>query len=142
MNWINAVVIEGGRKPRKGHPDDVAFDCYVRGDHRLLPGTTTRVPLGFRISIPVGLAGHIVMRSGIAASGRLLMPGGYGLVDPGYVGEVMAILYVLGEEDVRLADGDRVVQLELVGTPQVSLVEVSELAETARGEGGFGSTGR
>lgn len=141
MNWLNVKVIEGGKAPRKGHPDDAAFDCFVRGDHRLKPGTTTRVPLGFGVSIPAGGAGHVVMRSGVASRGQLLSPGGYGVVDPGYVGEVMAILYVLGEDEVRLSDGDRVVQIEFVNTMAASLVEVAELGDTVRGAGGFGSTG-
>ena len=140
MNWPQVRVVGGGRLPKKGLPDDAAYDCFVRGSHRITRGETVKVPLGFCVAVPRGMAGHIVLRSGRAANGSLVAPGGYGVIDPGYTGEVMAIVRCMSEF-VVLEDGDRIVQLEFVTVPPTTLAVVDTLEESERGECGFGSSG-
>lgn len=139
MNWPEVVLVEGGRMPERKTPGAAGWDCYSRGRHRVLPYDTVKIPLGFRIAIPPGHFGHLVLRSSIALGGKLVAPAA-GCVDADYRGEVQLIVAARGEE-VHIGDAERVVQLIIQPVPQMTLVQVQELGETERGECGFGSTG-
>lgn len=139
MNWPEVALVEGGRMPERKSAGAAGWDCYSRGSHLVLPYDTVKIPLGFRIAIPSGYFGHLVLRSSIALGGRLVAPAA-GCVDSDYRGEVSLIVAARGEE-VHIGDGERVVQLIIQPVPQMTLVQVAELGTTERGEGGFGSTG-
>jgi dUTP pyrophosphatase len=141
MRWIDVVTEPGGRAPERKVADAAASDCYVRGSHQILPGDVAKVPLGFRVAIPEGCAGLLLLRSGVALHGMITMPGGFGLIDPGYTGEVCAIVRSTCEEAVRLEPGERIAQLLILPAVVPTFTAVDALAETARGTGGFGSTG-
>jgi dUTP pyrophosphatase len=104
------------------------------------PGRTWKVPLGFAIEIPPGWVGLLKGRSGLAARGH---EGHVAAIDSDYRGEVCMLIHASddGHDDLRIDHGDRVGQLLIVPAPQFKLEVVDELSETARGAGGFGSTG-
>lgn len=116
----------------------------AESDFDLLPGSRTLVQTGLRIAIPDGWAGLVRSRSGLFARyGVLAM---HGTIDADYRGDLMVGLYLTaGAGPVRIARGDRIAQLLLAPTPQAKLAEVMlsdfEALTTARGTGGFGSTG-
>lgn len=139
MNWPEVVVVDGGKMPERKTAGAAGFDCYARGHTRVLPYGTVKIPLGFRIAIPPGHHGAIYLRSSIALRGDLVAPS-VGIVDEDFRGEVCLIVQARGE-GVDIGHGERVCQLVITPSPPMTLVQVSELGETARGTGGFGSTG-
>ena len=105
------------------------------------PGATARVPTGFAIAIPPGYEGQIRPRSGLAARFGLTIPNSPGTIDSDYRGELKIILINHGAESFSIRRGDRVAQLVLAPVVRGTWLEVGELDDTARGAGGFGSTG-
>lgn len=108
----------------------------------LLPGQRMVVPCGFALALPPGWEGQVRARSGLAARQGVGMLNGLGTIDADYRGEVCAILVNHGSAAVEIARGERIAQLVIAQVPTVRLVEVEALSGTARGERGFGSTGR
>ncbi len=105
----------------------------------LAPGQRRLFKTGFSIAIPRGLYGRIAPRSGLAYKQGLDVMAG--VVDADYRGEVGVILVNLGQEPVTIAQGDRVAQMIIETAHYATLSEVEVLPDTARGAGGFGSTG-
>ena len=101
------------------------------------------VPTGLAVAIPEGHAGLVLPRSGLASRHGLTMANAPGLIDSGYRGEVVcAVVNLDRSAPVRIARGDRIAQLVVVPVAHIEVVAVEELDPTARGDGGFGSTGR
>lgn len=128
--------------PRKAHADDAAYDLRSRADMVLEPGTTTLVPTGLFLELPVGYEAQIRARSGLALKHDLSLPNAPGTIDAGYRGEVGVIIYNRGKLPFEVKRGDRIAQMVIAKLPEVDLVEVEELSGSQRGEGGFGSTGK
>ena len=128
--------------PSHSHPGDAGTDLYARINTTLEPGQRQMVPTGIAIAVPEGFAGLVVPRSGIAARHGIGVVNGPGLLDSGYRGEINVILVNHGDESFHITRGDRIAQLVVVPFATQELVEVDELPPTARGDGGFGSTGR
>lgn len=99
-----------------------------------------KIPLGVSFAIPPGFEGQLRLRSSSGLK-SLVIPNGLGTIDSDYRGEVCMILLNLSGEDVVIRDGDRLAQIVFQRVPEVALVEVDALDETARGAGGFGSSG-
>ena len=127
--------------PAKAHPDDAAYDLRSRADLELEPGTSTLVPTGLFLELPVGYEAQIRPRSGLALKHDIMLTNSPGTVDAGYRGEVGVILINAGENDFSIARGDRIAQMVVQQLADVQLVSAEALSETARGAGGFGSTG-
>ena len=127
--------------PVAAHEDDAGIDLQARIDATLGAGEWAMVPTGIAVAIPVGYAGLVAPRSGLAARHGISVVNGPGVVDAGYRGEVNVILINHGTEPVNLARGDRIAQLVVVPVAQADMVEVDELPDSERGTGGFGSTG-
>lgn len=108
----------------------------------LAPGKRAAVPTGLAIALPPGYEGQVRPRSGLARSQGVTVLNAPGTIDEDYRGEVAVLLVNLGDEPVAIAPGERIAQLVVAPYVQVELVEVAALDETARGSGGFGSTGR
>lgn len=109
----------------------------------LAPMARAAVPTGLRIAVPAGWEGQVRPRSGLALQHGLSMPNAPGTIDSDYRGELKVLLINLGAEPVRIEHGMRVAQLVLSPVGRARLVPVERLAvDTARGIGGFGSTGR
>ena len=108
----------------------------------LQPGDLVRIPLGWIMAIPSGFEGQVRPRSGLAAKHGITVPNAPGTIDSDYRGEAVVALINLGRAAFTVEHGMRVAQLVVAPVARVSVIEVMELDETARGGGGFGSTGR
>jgi dUTP diphosphatase len=119
--------------------------AYARpGDAGLDLGTTEAVtlkPTGLRLAIPAGFAGFILPRSGFALKHGLTVLNAPGLIDAGYRGEIQVLLINHGTETITLERGDRIAQLVIQPIAPARLVDVEQLPDSARGQGGFGSSG-
>lgn len=108
----------------------------------LKPGERALVPTGLSFEIPEGFEIQARPRSGWALKQGMTLLNTPGTIDADYRGEVKIILINLGPEPVQIADQERIAQLVVCPILQVNLEEVTELSDTVRGAGGFGSTGR
>ena len=107
----------------------------------LTPGMRYPVATGFALAIPAGYEVQVRPRSGLALKHGITLPNTPGTIDSDYRGELKVILINLGDADFVIARGDRIAQLVLAPVTLARWDEVAELDETARGSGGFGSTG-
>jgi dUTP pyrophosphatase len=107
----------------------------------LQPGDLVRIPLGWIMAIPSGFEGQVRPRSGLAAKHGITVPNAPGTIDSDYRGEAVVALINLGRAAFTIEHGMRVAQLVVAPVARVAVHEVAELDETARGGGGFGSTG-
>ncbi|MSY86424.1 MAG: dUTP diphosphatase [Actinobacteria bacterium] len=128
--------------PSYAHPGDAGADLLTTVDVVLAPGERALVPTGVALAIPEGYVGLVHPRSGLAARHGLSIVNTPGTVDAGYRGEVKVLLVNLDpREPVELRRGDRVAQLVLQRVERAGFVEVDALPDSARGAGGYGSTG-
>lgn len=120
--------------------------CLPRHEHgpevTIAPGAIVRIPLGFAVAIPEGYEGQVRPRSGLATKHGVTVPNAPGTVDADYRGEMFVALINHGPEPHTVRHADRIAQLVIAPVAHATLIETDELDETARGEGGFGSTGR
>ncbi|WP_353217508.1 dUTP diphosphatase [Sandarakinorhabdus sp.] len=107
----------------------------------LLPGTRWPVPLGFCMAIPPGYEVQVRPRSGLALNHGITVPNSPGTIDSDYRGEVKALLINLGTEPFAIERGMRICQLVPAAVTRAAFTLVTSLDATARGTGGFGSTG-
>ena len=108
----------------------------------LKPGARFMVPTGLAFALPLGFEAQVRPRSGLAAKAGVTCLNTPGTIDSDYRGEVKVILINLGEEDFTIRRGDRIAQLVIAPVVQASWGLTTSLDETARGAGGFGSTGK
>lgn len=128
--------------PRYAHPGDAGLDLYAAEDVVLIPFQRRLIPTGVAVAIPEGYAGFVQPRSGLAIKQGVSLVNTPGLIDSHYRGEIRVILINLDpERPVTIVRGDKIAQLVIQPVARVELVEAAELSQTARGEGGFGSTG-
>lgn len=128
--------------PKTARTGDVAFDLYSVIDYELRPGERFAVPTGIAVEIPQGYEGQVRPRSGLALKEGITVLNTPGTIDSGYRGEVKTIMMNHNGEPFKITKGMRISQLAIRPVPEVEFVEVDELSDTERGEGGFGSTGR
>jgi dUTP pyrophosphatase len=129
--------------PSRAHPGDAGLDLHALEAVELAPGERAQVRTGIAIALPPGTAGLVLPRSGLAARHGISVVNAPGLIDSGYRGELRVLLLNTDRaEPFSVEPGDRIAQLVLVDVETPELEEVAELEETARGAGGFGSTGR
>lgn len=107
----------------------------------LKPSERTLVPTGMAMALPSGYEAQVRPRSGLAAKHGISVLNTPGTIDADYRGEVKVILQNFGKEDFVISRGMRIAQMVIAPVTQAKLIAVSELGETERGEGGFGSTG-
>lgn len=108
----------------------------------LKAGQRVLIPTGLAIALPPGLEAQVRPRSGLALKHGITVLNSPGTIDADYRGEVQVILVNLGQEDFEIRRGERIAQLVIAPVVQGVLVELDGLDDTARGAGGFGSTGR
>lgn len=131
-----------GRAPSRAHDGDAGYDLHAAERAVLEAGERTSVGTGIAVAIPDGMAGLVLPRSGLAARHGITLVNAPGLIDAGYRGELRVLLLNTDREArFEVSPGDRIAQLMLVHHAAPALAEVDSLDETARGEGGFGSTG-
>lgn len=119
-------------------------DLYLLTDTpvTLSPGETQLLHTGVAVAIPEGYVGLIFARSGLATKRGLAPANKVGVIDADYRGEIMVALHNHGTETQVLEHGERIAQMAILPFLSVAFAEVDDLDETARGNGGFGSTGR
>lgn len=128
--------------PGYAREGDAGLDLSANADVTVASGERALVPTGLAVAIPPGHAGLVLPRSGLASRRGLTLANAPGLIDPGYRGEVqVAVINLDPHEKVEIRRGDRIAQLLLVPFVRVEPAAVDELPPTARGEGGFGSSG-
>jgi dUTP diphosphatase len=131
------------RPPAQAHDGDAGYDLHAAEAVTIDPGERVSVGTGIAVAIPEGQAGLVIPRSGLAARHGISVVNAPGLIDSGYRGELRVLLLNTDRtEPFTVEPGDRIAQLVLVRVETEELEEVAELDETARGVGGFGSTGR
>lgn len=124
-----------------GPDEDAGMDLQAVEETLLPPGEPVAVPTGLAVDIPAGYEAQIRPRSGLALNHSITLPNSPGTIDPGYRGEICVIMLNLGSEPYRVQAGDRIAQMVVARYEAVEWEEC-ELSETARGEGGFGSSGK
>jgi dUTP pyrophosphatase len=134
---------EAARPPAQAHDGDAGYDLHAAEAATVAPGERASVGTGIAVAIPEGHAGLVLPRSGLAARHGIALVNAPGLIDAGYRGEVRVLLLNTDRDRPFEVDvGDRIAQLVLVKVEAPSLEESDDLDETARGVGGFGSSGR
>lgn len=133
---------EGLPLPTYATAHAAGMDMVSAEDVILAPGQRHAVATGFAIAIPEGYEVQVRPRSGLALKHGVTVPNTPGTIDADYRGEVKAILINLGSEPFEIRRGERIAQLVPAKVQHAAFAEVAELDETARGVGGFGSTGR
>ena len=128
--------------PMRAHPEDAGADLYAAEDVVIEPGQRALVGTGIAIALPVGTVGLIHPRSGLAVKHGLSIVNTPGTIDAGYRGEIKVCLINHDpEQTISISRGDRIAQLIVQRVELPDFVEVDELDDTARGDGGYGSSG-
>lgn len=129
--------------PSQANPDDAGVDLYSIEEVTLTPFARVAVRTGIAIALPEGTVGLVHPRSGLALKQGLAVLNSPGTIDAGYRGEIKIILINLDpKNDILISPGDRIAQLVIQEFKAVEFELVSELTESDRGSGGFGSTGQ
>lgn len=135
--------------PNRKHPIDVGMDVFAHENYFVPAHDTVKIPLHFGVELPVGYAGFVIPRSSMAAKGIVSQSAP---IDPGYTGQIHAIVTNYTDYDYQIVEGDRIAQLVVVPVLYVDFYSDDETLSgikfvardsdgSARGNGGFGSTG-
>jgi dUTP pyrophosphatase len=124
-----------------GPAEDAGLDICAVEEARLEPNVPVAVATGLALEIPPGYEAQIRPRSGLALRHAITLPNAPATIDPGYRGELKVILLNLGKEAYQVHAGDRIAQMVIARYEAIEWEE-NELGESARGQGGFGSSGR
>jgi dUTP pyrophosphatase len=129
--------------PSRANDGDAGLDLYANEEATIAPGDRASVGTGIAVEIPAGHAGLVLPRSGLAARHGIALVNAPGLIDSGYRGEVRVLLLNTDRSEAfAVAPGDRIAQLLVTPFAAADPLEAVELTASARGEGGFGSSGR
>ena len=145
---MNAIAVKKLREnallPTYGSPEAAGADLYACLDASVTiqPGETVFIPTGLAMEVPKGCAGLIYARSSLGAKRGLAPANKVGVIDSDYRGEIMVGLQNSGDADYTVNPADRIAQLMITPVVQAQVRMVEELDDTARGTGGFGSTGK
>jgi dUTP pyrophosphatase len=143
VNLRFAKLKDGATLPTRAHEGDAGLDLHACEAAHIGPGERWGVGTGIAVEIPTGHAGLVLPRSGLAREHGIALVNSPGLIDAGYRGEISVLLLNTDPaETFRVAPGDRIAQLVLVPVELPEPVEADSLTESARGDGGFGSSGR
>lgn len=127
--------------PAYAHPSDAGMDICSVEELTIPSGARALVHTGLIANLPLGYEIQVRPRSGLALKKGITVLNTPGTIDAGYRGEIGVILMNLGESDFEVKVGDRIAQLVVAPVLQPTVVEATEIDETDRGAGGFGSTG-
>ena len=124
-----------------GPEEDAGMDLRATSGAVLEPNVPQAIPTGLAIEVPPGYEAQLRPRSGLALKHAITLPNAPATIDPGYRGEIKVILLNLGKQPYEIHSGDRIAQMVIARYEAVEWME-SDLAESTRGSGGFGSSGR
>ncbi|MGI6256052.1 MAG: dUTP diphosphatase [Acutalibacter sp.] len=135
---------EGAVLPQRQTEGAAGYDlrACVEGPVTLQPGEGYQFPTGLAAEIPQGYAGMVFCRSGLGVKHGISLPNCVGVIDSDYRGELVVPLRNFGDEAYTIQPGERIAQLVIMPVLLPEIVEVDQLSQTDRGQGGFGSTGR
>lgn len=135
---------ENAKMPTYGSEFAAGADIYAALDEEVTiePGGTKLIPTGLAFEIPVGYAGFVYARSGMASKRGLAPANKVGVIDADYRGEVMVALHNHGRVPQKVEVGERIAQMIIAPFVTANFIFAETLDDTVRGEGGFGSTGR
>ena len=138
------VLREGAKLPTYGSTEAAGADLYACLEETVTidPGKTAFIPTGIALEVPKGYAGLIYARSGLACKRGLAPANKVGVVDSDYRGEILVALHNHGEASQTVESGERIAQLVITPVLMPAYEWTSELEDTKRGTGGFGSTGK
>lgn len=139
MNTMNVMLDEGAFMPEFAHKTDAGADLRSPVDVVIPARGSAVIDTGIHVEIPEGFTGFLKSKSGLNVKHDLI---GEGVIDSGYQGSIRVKLYNLGDKDYSIKKGDKIIQLVILPCAYCDFVEVNKFAETERGDGGFGSTGR
>lgn len=129
--------------PHRATSHSAGYDVRsAERDFELAPGEIRAVGTGLVVELPEGVECQVRPRSGLAARHGITLPNSPGTIDPDYRGELKVLVQNLGGEAVQIRRGERIAQLVFARFEAPEVEETTEVTETVRGEGGFGSTGR
>lgn len=138
---IPTIVGPDGSVPEYATEHSAGLDLRTTEDFELAPMERRLVPTGLRMAIPHGFEGQVRPRSGLALKLGLGMVNSPGTIDSDYRGEIGVLLINLGENVVQVSKGERIAQMVVAPVTRARILQVDSLDDTARGSGGFGSTG-
>lgn len=136
---IKVMLDDGAKMPTRAHEADAGLDLYSREYCMLRCGESACFDTGVHVAIPSGYVGMLNSKSGLNVRDGLTSEG---VIDSGYTGSIVVKLYNHGERAVRIDNGQKISQLVILPCLLGKTVQVDRLDDTARGDGGFGSTGR
>ena len=138
------ILKEGAKLPTYGSVEAAGADLYACVDApvTVAPGETAFIPTGIAMEVPRGCAGLIYARSGLACKRGLAPANKVGVVDSDYRGEIMVALHNHGDAAQTVSHGERIAQMVITPVLTPAYEVVSDLDDTERGAGGFGSTGK
>ena len=145
MEKINVKLLRSGaHMPTYGSAEAAGADLYacLEDTVAVAPGETVWIPTGVAMEIPKGCAGLVFARSSMGAKRDLAPANKVGVIDSDYRGEINVVLHNHGSKLQQVAPGERIAQLVIVPVYTPGFCQVEELDDTARGAGGFGSTGK
>lgn len=132
---------EQARLPCYAHADDAGMDLYASEALELVVGARGLVRTGLQLELPPGSEGQVRPRSGLAFKHGVTVLNAPGTIDAGYRGELCVLLINLGAQPFMVEPGMRIAQLVIAPVVRAQVVEVTQMGASARGTGGFGSTG-
>lgn len=124
------------------HSAGIDLYCKSEGDIIIKSKETVKINTGVYVEIPEGYFGAVYPRSSTGVKKHLMLANTIGIIDSDYRGELMIFFYNYGQEDQKIENGDRLAQLVIQPYMRCKIEKVDELADSVRGEGGFGSTGK
>ena len=139
---INIVLLnKNAQVPSKQHEIDIGYDIYSCYEYKLPPKKVTFIETGLSIELPIGCAGFILPRSGLASKHSITSINSPGLIDPGYTGEIKIPLINHSDVIYHLKKAERFAQLVLIEVNNANFKIVEKLNDSIRSDKGFGSTG-
>jgi dUTP pyrophosphatase len=144
MNQIKIKIerlSEAAIVPNYAHPGDAGADLYSIVDLTLAPLERAAIPIGLAMAIPVGYEVQIRPKSGLALNKGLTVLNSPGTIDAGYRGEVKVIMINLSDRAIEIKKGEKIAQAVVATVGAAAFEVVTELEDSERGQGGFGSTG-
>ena len=138
------ILREGAKLPTYGSSQAAGADLYACLEEpvTIAPGETKFIPTGIALEVPEHCAGLVYARSGLACKRGLAPANKVGVIDSDYRGEIFVVLYNHGNQAQTIESGERIAQIIITPVLQPGYEMVKNLSDTARGEGGFGSSGK
>lgn len=134
-------ISETAKLPEYAHPGDAGMDVFSNMEKLLRSGESALIKTGIKIELPANTEAQVRPRSGLALKEGITVLNTPGTIDEGYRGEVGVILINHSKKDFLITAGMKIAQMVISPVYQAEVIEVDELSDTHRGEGGFGSTG-